>query len=497
MKKKSISAFSALLALLLILSSLTALTSCSSDNNTASDTSGSNTAPETEAAETQPAETTRKPLELPDKDYDGADFTFLIYPRGVAGNSHQFSEFVFFEDEAGEIINDAIGERNRLVEERFGVKIKTIDSSAVKADAQKGILAGDSSFDVSAPYMTDALALAQENLFINLYDIPNMDIENEWWDLAMNRDLSIGGKLYIQSGDILLSTKELGYFLGINMALFEQYDIENPYEAVIDGTWTTEKIHGISQKLTNDLNGDGVLNELDRFGFTHTPGSAYGMFTAAGAMAASLDKDGVPQLTLYSERNQQILDALSDLYNDKTAMLDVNVMSNTWTTNREMFINDQVAIQPASIYVLQTRRDMVSDFGILPYPKFEESQERYYHTTTPNRAMCITVPVTTPDVERTGIILEALAYESKDTTLKAYYDYNLQTKVSRDTESEQMLDIIFGDVVYDIGDIFRWGTMFTVVTESIADSSKFASLYAAAESAAKSALTSTYELYTK
>ena len=43
------------------------------------------------------------------------------------------------------------------------------------------------------------------------------------------------------------------------------------------------------------------------------------------------------------------------LYADVETTLDVNKMSNTWTTNREMFINDQVAIQPASIYVLQIR----------------------------------------------------------------------------------------------------------------------------------------------
>lgn len=170
-------------------------------------------------------------------------------------------------------------------------------------------------------------------------------------------------------------------------------------------------------------------------------------------------------------------------------------MPNQWTTNREMFMNDQVAMQPASIYTLQTRREMVSDFGILPYPKLDENQNDYINCPTSFRMQVITIPVTNARMEVTGAVLEALAYHSLDTTVEAYYEANLQGKVSRDNESRQMLDIIFSTVTYDLIETYRWGELFAVVCNGINDPSTFASGYAAAEKAAQTAMDDTYSYY--
>ena len=57
----------------------------------------------------------------------------------------------------------------------------------------------------------------------------------------------------------------------------------------------------------------------------------------------------------------------------------------------------------------------------------------------------MSVPKTNSDLERTGIILEALARESSDTVIPAYYDVTLKNKLLRDDDSVKMLDIIFGN----------------------------------------------------
>ena len=63
-----------------------------------------------------------------------------------------------------------------------------------------------------------------------------------------------------------------------------------------------------------------------------------------------------------------------------------------------------------------------------------------------------------------GVILEAMAYESEQTVLPAYYEVMLKTKVSRDEQSSAMLDLILDHLVFDLGDTllgteFRDGTM--------------------------------------
>ncbi|MGM9624699.1 MAG: hypothetical protein ACI3XM_03215, partial [Eubacteriales bacterium] len=95
----------------------------------------------------------------------------------------------------------------------------------------------------------------------------------------------------------------------------------------------------------------------------------------------------------------------------------------------------------------QKLREMTLDFGILPGPKFDEAQESYYNCGGNPYFMCVLT--TNGDLERTGIVMEALAYASIDTVKVAAYDEMLEGKVSRDNDSEAMLDIIYSSLIYD------------------------------------------------
>lgn len=93
-------------------------------------------------------------------------------------------------------------------------------------------------------------------------------------------------------------------------------------------------------------------------------------------------------------------------------------------------------------------RDMETDFGIIPIPKLDESQDIYYSMMQSENATAYSIPVTA-NAERSGLILEALAEGSTDTLLPAYYETTLKRKASRDSESSDILDLIFGNRVVD------------------------------------------------
>lgn len=443
-------------------------------------------------------EETRPPLKVPDADFGGAEFVIMALERGADGQDAQFPEFSYDAERSGEGINDAVYQRNSVIEEKYNVKIivsEQADSGKLSSNLKKIVSAGDQSVYAATPLITDAMSLAQNGMLADLNGIKEIDQLMPWWDQNIRTELSVGGKVYAQAGDLLMSPKELQCFLGVNAKLLKDNGMEMPYSDVESGVWTIDRMASLTRGITRDLNGDGKLDENDIFGYTHTPESAYWMFCDAGGKIASLE-NGVPKLSGNSARNQEILDKLCALYSDKETTLDVNKMSNTWTTNREMFVNDQVAIQPASVYVLQTRRDMVTDFGILPYPKYDENQSDYMNFGTIFRMRGISIPVTCPDAGMTGTLLEALAYHSEDTVLKAYYEHNLQGKVSRDDESRRMLEIIFTTIHYDLIDTFRWGDMFSAVCGGIADSSSFASKYAKTEEKTVKAMEKTYQAIT-
>jgi len=91
---------------------------------------------------------------------------------------------------------------------------------------------------------------------------------------------------------------------------------------------------------------------------------------------------------------------------------------------------------------------MKSDFGILPMPKYDENQKNYMSHSY-DGASIFAVPVSASDYEFSGAMLDGLSAESKYTVIPAFYDLKLMTKVTRDNDSAEMLDIIRQDMTYD------------------------------------------------
>jgi hypothetical protein len=90
---------------------------------------------------------------------------------------------------------------------------------------------------------------------------------------------------------------------------------------------------------------------------------------------------------------------------------------------------------------LEGLRMMEDEVAILPYPKLNSAQERYYtsaHDTTEVGA----IPTTTPNFDMICVVLEALNRETERTVIPAYYEQSLKIKYVRDDSSAQIIDII-------------------------------------------------------
>lgn len=86
-------------------------------------------------------------------------------------------------------------------------------------------------------------------------------------------------------------------------------------------------------------------------------------------------------------------------------------------------------------------RDMNDDFGIVPMPKYDESQEKYLCSLGTSISVLL-VPQTTKDVALTSKVMEALCYYSYNDVVPKYYEVALKEKYSRDEEIKEMLTII-------------------------------------------------------
>jgi len=137
-----------------------------------------------------------------------------------------------------------------------------------------------------------------------------------------------------------------------------------------------------------------------------------------------------------------------------------------------------------------------TDFGLIPWPKFDENQENYAHIAIPSAAKCITIPVTQADTEFAGFILEAMAAKSKYTLTPAYYEVALTEKYMRDEESVGMLEIILDTLNFDLAYSNAWGSLTANVQTSVrTGASTFASTIDSTLPAFESAMQKTVDTY--
>ena len=110
----------------------------------------------------------------------------------------------------------------------------------------------------------------------------------------------------------------------------------------------------------------------------------------------------------------------------------------------------QCAMMASLLGTTTSLRDMESDFGILPYPKKNEEQNGYY-TSARDNVTLFGIPIDVADPDFTGLIAEALCQASDDMVRPVYYENVLKTKLARDEESQQMIDILRDGLIFDIG----------------------------------------------
>lgn len=87
-------------------------------------------------------------------------------------------------------------------------------------------------------------------------------------------------------------------------------------------------------------------------------------------------------------------------------------------------------------------------FGILPFPKYDETMESY-NSLDWSGFLC--VPNTITNEEMVGSVVELLAYYSAETTIPAYYEELLGARLSDAPEDKRMIALIFSNIVVDPG----------------------------------------------
>ena len=449
-----------LLACLLILGiCILPLSSCGDGSGTDTPDKSVTNAPVEGEAETtadSTAETLPAP-DLPDIRFDDYEFRIL--------NIDQESMWwaivnASAESEIGEVVNDAIYKRNVNMEEKYGFKIREIAvaAGALNSNVKKSVNAGGDDYDLICPVSNTIGGLIADGLFVDLNTIPHIDLEKPWWNKSLSYNFSIGNKLYFTMSDLLLTDDENVAILMYNKKMAADLGIDSAevlYDTVEAGEWTYDKMASLGKAAIKDINGNGKHDGEDSFGLIIVDWASRALVGSSGEAIALKDENDIPYLSCKGERFVEVYDKVRDIL----APRDLSARENNDFSGltEVMFVNDKGLMCIQVLSCVRLYKDMGSDFAVLPLPKFNEVQEKY--TSYYLWATGVAVPVTSTNLERTGVILEALTAESRLTVVPAYYEVAMAAKYLRDEKSFRMLDIILENRMSDIAlEVYNWGS---------------------------------------
>lgn len=424
---------------------LASVVSCGESTvDTPSDTE--NTADAVTETETETSSLYEK-IGVPENGFGGEAYTILCRTDVV--------NEMYIEEESGDIVDDAIYQRNLNVSENLNVDIQVVDipgdwankSSFVKY-VTSGIMADDDAFQLVAGYMNYMPVTITDNLYLNIRDLPYVDFDNPWWTKGFNDNVTINGNTYAAMGSICKTMLQYAFCGFANKTVMAQhdYDIEELYQSVRDGKWTFDKLITMAKTVSQDLNGDGVLddaNDLYGIGMHYMPIRA--LTNAFAIDYTTRDEEGLPVLALYGDRlidaYQKVADACNSPY------------WNNANNNPIAFMEDRVLFYFDTFGVCEYFRTMESAYCVVPMPKYDEAQDGY-RTETVDTTSVLFVPTSVRNKELCGMTLECLNYESYRLVTPAYFDKALQTKYARDEASQEMMRIVRDSIYYDFGYVF-------------------------------------------
>lgn len=439
---------------------------------------------------------------LPDIDYEGKDF--IVSSNEWLSSPWRINKYVevYAETETGDPVNDAIYHRNRKAEEELNINIRfyPIESQSSTKELTTPILASEDAYAFALPNGTSLPTIVGAgDMLYNLNSINSLDLDASWWDHKSAEELNLFGSLYMVTGDLCFYTLASSVVIYFNKSLVSDNNLESPYESVYNGTWTIDRFFEMAEGTARDINGDSKMTEDDIFGLSCYD-ETNNMLYSCGVRISERDADGNISIIFNNDRSADIIDRVTEFVRNKSICMYASdytsghsnvffeVLMKCFSENKALFFSQQ-------LLVALDLRDMEADFGILPYPKYNEEQKQYHSSGNASWQTFVIVPVTNSDLDMTGTVLNAMGYYSQQFVVPAFVDTTIYNKTLRDEDSEKMLDIIFDNIVFDIAFYYNWGDVFKNVYSMINDKKSFTTVYAANESRMISALEDTIAMF--
>lgn len=410
-----------------------------------------------------------------EKKYDFEEAEFRIIGSNGALNNYPDEELT------GDIINDTLTERDRIVSEKLNVKFKytVAGDDEVATLVKNSVLAQENEYDMLAGTAISLSKLGVNDVLLDILSVDTINTTSSEWSTLVAEGCQANGKLFFLSGDILPAFYTMPGCIFMNCDVASEYKItkDDVYKVIDSGKWTIDQLAAYTKNTCSDIDDSGSISSANDFiGYLSLKGELAAGVLAVGAGIHLCDatKNGI-KVDLMNERTLELIDKAQILFGEYTVDAESDNLHKAFRENRVIFT------QHYTSSAFTRYRDVEADFAILPMPKLNEKQESYYSMLNPWGTAFIAFP-NYADTEYVGVVSQCMAEYSYENLRPAVYESSFKVKGARDDESAKMLDLIFDNLYIDNNSIYNFGGSMTALSNSLFDGKEFSSAYASIES---------------
>ena len=391
--------------------------------------------------------------DLPDLDFGGETVTVLWW------TDVENPEF-FVEETTGDMISDAIFQRNANVEAKLNIKLEW---DGIKGQYNNNVgkaysdhvgnmyASGDSTYDLMSAHSRTIALTAMNGYCADMMDLEYLDFEKPWWPTVMLETATIGDSLYFVTGDVSTNSIHQMYAIFYNKEILSRYpDRIEPSTSVKEGNWTMEAIQILTKDLYQDLDADNKQSANDFYGFTSLNWHFDAIYYGAGLKQA--------------ERDEEKLMIISPDYSSEKAANLVDIVGN-WVKQGDVFIdssNYRIPFNSGNALLVMARHHDIAktitetgfSYGIVPIPKYDTDQESHI-TVVGNPCSFYSIYTLSEDKDRAAAVLECWASEAYRLTTPAIFEMTMKLRYSETSVESEMYDIIRAGIVFDFGRLFN------------------------------------------
>lgn len=437
------------------------------NNDDTSDDTSKDTSKDTnvsDTSDTSSEEDTSIDVVVTDLTFDGRTLNMF----GDGRSSHLIGDNGIREedpDTTGNIMEEAMYRSRTQTEEKYDVKLRYTQydtDDEITNLINSMVQTGDNTYQLVMARDNLVAPMATTGNLYNLSNISQFDFTQPWYANTTD-SLAFGDVRFLGSSFLSFQLMQSLRMLVYNRDIWTDYNMELPYEKLFAGEWYLDDFITACKTVYEDVNSDGNWDGEDVYGFGTLTSELYCWQSSMGLDFVLKDENNLPYFSTEAlEKASTYLDKMSELYEIHAATNDFGFGHGLVADGHGLF---SYCTMGRIIEAVVEYSD--ADYGYLPAPKIDETQEDYIFCTTDTYwAIPVSAVSTQEDKDFVGTVIEAYQASNFDIVYPTYVEKALRGNSTAHPEDAQVLDMVPERLVLS----FAWSYSYDEGTANIANS---------------------------